>query len=316
MKNLLLVSAFVLVPTMAVSAEVPKDAQDYAIQNEILFLDADGEFRDEQTVTRLEFTLATVDHLYADQDVERCFEELAPSLPVKFRLLFGDVEKDTWYGKRLCEAMVVGLIDGDQDGNFRPFDTITAAEASKILTQAYGLVYPTLSQVRRPWYEGPMLALSMQGALGSQVAPGTSVTRVEMAKMFYALRNTQRYPEVRVIGGKTPSAPSATGDAPATQSAVATPETGTCAAYVQVIQERRGQKVSRRMLRKQVEDAYKNGTPDDPVANKILLGCPEFTVRTPGGALRVLGNTVPRRAEGEISTRALRAQAEYRPHTR
>lgn len=180
-------------------------AIDYVLTRQVMFPQADGAFHPGGFVTRLDFTLAIVDTFYREEDFEGCFRNIAPSLPVRFHLLFSDVDRESWFGKRLCVAMHAGLIGGDRDGAFRPFATITTAEASKIMARAYGIVYPSLSVQRMPWYRAPMLALSMRGAISGSAQPESFVTRQDMATMFYALRDQERYPRSRIIGQTFPA---------------------------------------------------------------------------------------------------------------
>lgn len=196
-----------LLPGVALAQTPTEDfaAAEYALEQEILFPHLDGEFHAKARVTRLEFTLATVDELYTSaKDNDGCFKNMAPSRSARYSLLFKDVPRDSWYGKRLCVAMHVGLISGDREGNFRPFASITNAEASKILAKAYGLTYPTTGELQRPWYWSSMTALSRRGAMPATAVPHLILSRQSMATMFYALRNQPRFPESRIIGSRTP----------------------------------------------------------------------------------------------------------------
>jgi hypothetical protein len=96
--------------------------------------------------------------------------------------------------------MRAGLFQGDRDGNFRPFDAISMGEASKIMARAYGLLYPSLPVSTKPWYEGPMLALSIRGAIAEDAKHSDILTNGAMATMFAALQDVERFPETRIIG--------------------------------------------------------------------------------------------------------------------
>lgn len=203
------------------------DAVEYTLQHQILSPRADRLFHGEEDVSRLEFVLATVDTLYKDENFSGCFHDIASSRPVTFTHLFGDVEKTTWYGQRLCVAIRSGLISGDHDGNFRPFATITAAEASKVLARAYGLLYSSQAEPPPVWYQGPMFVMKKYGAIGAQVKPQAPLSRSDMAEMFSAMRNVARYPETRDIGiaKELPAAasPSSIAQVAATQTTSAVP---------------------------------------------------------------------------------------------
>ncbi len=251
---MLLTLVAILVPLSASAASETESrlpAEDFALQQKILFPEDDGSFNKKGKVTRLEFTLATVNRLYSDEDFDNCFRNLAPSPRSRFRLLFTDVDRDSWYGKHLCVAMRAGLIKGDHTGAFRPFAPISTAEASSILARAYGLLYPPLHVTDQPWYEGPMLALSIHGAIGNDVLPRHPVSREEMATMFYALRYQQRFPESRIIGSQNAPTPSLRGvcGAPFSGSCATTPGNPSGFSLRSGIPV---QKLSHRLLRKQI----------------------------------------------------------------
>lgn len=205
-KFLLLAFIFLLMMPAVVSAQTltqkQQDAIDYVLENDVMYPNLDGEFSPDMVVSRLEFTLAAVDVLAHDADFEHCYRNIAPSQPPSFTLLFNDVGADEWYGKQLCMAIYEGMVAGDRDGNFRPYDTVTVAEASKILSRGYGLIYPAARPTGKAWYEAPMLSLEMKGAISSRMKPEAALTRVDMAVMFHALRGQQRYPLSRIIGFK------------------------------------------------------------------------------------------------------------------
>ncbi len=204
MRKLLLLtgSCFALLVPFAAAAQTvgSTPAMDYAIEQKILYPGSDGGLKPDGYVTRLEFTLATVDTLYPNENADHCFQDIASTPDSDFTLLFSDVDRESWFAKRLCIAMRAGLIKGDARGNFRPYAVITTAEASKILAKAYGLLYPPQYVTTQPWYEGPMLALSLRSAIPATASPSQPVTRQDTATMFYALRGQQRYPETRIIG--------------------------------------------------------------------------------------------------------------------
>jgi hypothetical protein len=207
MKKLLLAAgiALALFPAVASAQKATDQKQkaiDYVLEQDIMYTRSNGDFEADAAVTRLEFTLAAVDVLEHDANFETCFRNMAPSLPVSFTLLFNDVPADEWYGKQLCMAMYDGMVAGDRNGNFRPYDLITVAEASKVLSRGYGLIYPAPMPTGKPWYDAPMLAMEMKGAISSTMKPQAGLTRGDMAMMLYALKDQSRFPLSRIIGYK------------------------------------------------------------------------------------------------------------------
>lgn len=203
----LLADLFLGMPLASAAAVPSSEAIGYAVEHGILSTDIEGNFQPTGTVTRLEFTLAVVGRFYGNADFENCFRNLSPKLPVRFTKLFSDVNKTEPYGEELCVAMFSGLVSGNARGAFEPMRAITIGEASKIMATANGLTYPNLKGATHPWYWSSMTALSLHGALDERANPASTLTRIEMAQMFYALRNIQRYPESRIIGLRAPKTP-------------------------------------------------------------------------------------------------------------
>ncbi len=208
MRTLVIAALSLILPLQAFAAEggvtvLSREATEYATGIGAIIPPSDGEVDTRKPMTRLEFTLAVTHVLYPNEFEDGCFRDLSPTRTVTYTHLFGDVQKDTWYGKQLCVALRAGLIKGDRNGNFRPFDVITVAEASKILSQAYGFLYPSKNPSGLPWYWTSMEALRMRGALDASYQPSTPVTAGMTAQMFYALRTAERYPLSRMIGLQT-----------------------------------------------------------------------------------------------------------------
>ena len=84
----------------------------------------DGTFRPNEPITRAEFvTIATRFFDYAAQYEEGTFT---------------DVEGDEWYADYIQAGVDLGLIDGYEDGSYRPGENITRAEAATIVNRVLG----------------------------------------------------------------------------------------------------------------------------------------------------------------------------------
>ncbi len=59
-----------------------------------------------------------------------------PTIPTPTAKPFGDIELGQWYSAPIAYAKTLGWIGGYSDGTFRPFQTITRAEALKIILLA------------------------------------------------------------------------------------------------------------------------------------------------------------------------------------
>lgn len=338
MKHLLLLGALVLgiLPVPAFTAEVQQiqnPAVDYAVEQSIMFRSQNGDFHANGQVTRLEFVLAVINHLYRTADVERCYSDISPSQPVSYEKLFSDVARTDWYGKQLCVGMRAGLIQGNADGSFRPFATATTAEASKILAKAYGLAYA--ADPGEAWYTDAMSALSLRGAIAKSAAAGRYVTRGDMAKMFYGLRNVPRLtftpmmttmqeqatpattqPQTAPVAVPAPSMPTRRIVTTVTQddgciAALSGP--GSPGAAMMVLGQpalvRTVERNSHRVLRKKVEAAYENGTFAER-SSGILSRCKNtLAARSPGAAVMLLGIKARPDVVQRIPNRILQQQA-------
>jgi hypothetical protein len=184
----------------ALGAEDPAEA--YMEGLKIFSTFSDGEFHGERMLSRSEFAVAAVQYLEPTEIHDGCFWEIAPSYPPKYTLLFSDVRKDIAEATHLCAGMVTGIINGNEDGSFRPQKIITIAEASKMLAQGYGLTYPSLTPSGKPWYYASMRALMVRGGLESDASPHAPLRRKDAARMLYSLRFQERFPAMREVGKK------------------------------------------------------------------------------------------------------------------
>ena len=81
---------------------------------------ADGSYKPEQAVTRVEAIKMTINSQGFDDETDSCDEEL-----------FADTDEDEWYGKYLCVALKKGLLEEDENGNYVPAGEITRAQVSE-----------------------------------------------------------------------------------------------------------------------------------------------------------------------------------------
>lgn len=134
------------------------------------------------TIRRSTFVAAIVRRLYKPS--ERCFPKLSGS---DYSLLARDVEKDAPYGIDLCTAMRAGLMRGYSDNLFRPNAPVTRAEAAKALAKAFGLASDP-SDPMQPWSDNYVTVLMEIGALSADVDLDAPMTRNELSRMLWTLR--------------------------------------------------------------------------------------------------------------------------------
>ncbi len=99
---------------------------------------------------------------------------------------FPDV-KGQWFAKYVCTAKTEGIVSGYPDGTFKPEQSVSFAEASKIFSLAYK---QSIQNEGGDWYVPYVRALE-----SSQAIPATinglvkDLSRGEMAEMMWRLRN-------------------------------------------------------------------------------------------------------------------------------
>ncbi len=132
----------------------------------------DGTFKPENTINRAEFTKILV--LSSGKTVTggNCFQDVT----------------DQWFAPYICTAKEAGLLDGYPDGKFRPEQNINFAEASKIISNTYGLIKEEADADL--WYKNFVLSLEDYAAIPTSVLSfDKKITRAEMAEMMYRVKN-------------------------------------------------------------------------------------------------------------------------------
>lgn len=130
---------------------------------------SDGTFRPDRYINRAEFTKIVLTTIFSEDDL----------LPAES--CFSDVNKDAWYAKYVCTAKTADIIGGYTDGTFKPNQTITLAEALKIVLKINGIIYKEAAN----WYDGVMAKASEQNIV--TFAPATfdqKLTRSQMADII------------------------------------------------------------------------------------------------------------------------------------
>ncbi|MFA4891664.1 MAG: S-layer homology domain-containing protein, partial [Candidatus Gracilibacteria bacterium] len=126
--------AFSMVAFAGSFPDVPEDHVNYkAIQylKDHGYIGGYGDltFKPENEINRAEATRIIVSALNIAQDNEAV-------------VLFGDVPKDQWFFPYVMGAYKAGIVSGDDDGKFRPGDTINLAESLRIVSEALKIELP------------------------------------------------------------------------------------------------------------------------------------------------------------------------------
>jgi polyhydroxybutyrate depolymerase len=150
----------------------------------------DGTFRPYQTVTRAELVSLLLPASQAQQIT--CFKDL----------------ESLWYSNAVCEAKSLGLVTGYSDGTFRPDQSVSYAEALKLVLRVYQI--PIRGEADT-WYR-PYQQTAHNLALLSQYSyfPQALISRDAVANLLYKTiltREGQRLTFYSTACGTSPSVP-------------------------------------------------------------------------------------------------------------
>jgi len=103
---------------------------------------------------------------------------------------FADV-KTEWYAPFVCAAKARGWVHGYGNGTFRAAQTVTRAEAIKMIVTAFGIAIPTDTRASGDWYEPYFIAAEQAGILTSAetAEPARLETRGHIAELVYRALN-------------------------------------------------------------------------------------------------------------------------------
>lgn len=185
-KNLLcgIIAATTLFSSVSSFASVPADVQGTGFEEPIQVLaalkvmvgDGDGQFRPNDNLTRAEVTKIAI-HAMG-------LEEAAASAAGQSK--FPDVSTDFWANGYINLATSNGIIIGDDQGNFRPLDSITYAEAMTIMVRAIG--FEPVAVQKGGFPHGYVLVGSENG-LNKKVS-GTTHNPITRGNMAFLTVNT------------------------------------------------------------------------------------------------------------------------------
>jgi len=134
----------------------------------------DGTFKPDNLVTRAEFAKMIVCMLGLDAAAKSLEGEAVP---------FADVDADHWAAGHINVAQMMGIVNGYEDGTFRPDGNITYAEALKMVLAGMGYSEEGFLVVRWP---ATWIAKAIELELDEDltIVSGLPITRGEVAKLF------------------------------------------------------------------------------------------------------------------------------------
>lgn len=137
----------------------------------------DGSYKPDNTINRAEFMKIVMGEKYGDE------------LTAEQVDCFNDVDKE-WYAAYICLGKSKGIINGYDNGEFRPGQHISFVEAAKILANVYGL---DLGEEGFNWYEKYVHAFQTNGYIPSTIAElSKPITRAEMAELIWRIKEQKR----------------------------------------------------------------------------------------------------------------------------
>ena len=156
----------------------------YLRETDVISGYADGTFKPDQTVSRVEA-------------LKMIFEALDTELADGSKLTFPDVEKGQWYTDYVATAKTLGIVDGYPDGTFRPADPVNKVELIKMVLNAADIdVDPVV--IGDPYndvdnldwfaaYANHAKETNITTSSGSKFYPDEDMTRGEVAETIYRL---------------------------------------------------------------------------------------------------------------------------------
>ncbi|TWI59833.1 S-layer homology domain-containing protein [Halalkalibacter nanhaiisediminis] len=159
-----------------------KNNVEYLVGNGVLDGFTDGTFRPIENVTRAQAA-----------------KMLAVSLGLEViktpTLDFKDTKNDAWYAGYVAALVDAGIVEGYENGTFKPNASITRAAFAKMVVEAYNLEKDATAKVELndlvpgAWYEEYVTTLFSLGVVGGKGAgkfePNSNVTRAESAAFLH-----------------------------------------------------------------------------------------------------------------------------------
>lgn len=99
------------------------------------------------------------------------------------RYVFSDVSQSDWFYENVMRLVSSGIIDGFEDGTFRPYDGIQRAQAAKMLVAALG--YNDIAKNGGGYPNGYVLEASKLGIFKNTQAEASELTRADAIRMMY-----------------------------------------------------------------------------------------------------------------------------------
>jgi hypothetical protein len=158
---------------------------------------SDGTYKPDQVINRAEFTKIVIETTLPKGEDSDCGATWGDDGPGEGGG-FTDVTKYDWFVNYVCRAWIGLIVQGYEDGTFRPAANINFAEAAKIIANSFDLP----SAQTNVWYEGYVRVLADENAIPTSITRfDQNITRGEMAEMIYRLKAEVTDKESRTYEG-------------------------------------------------------------------------------------------------------------------
>lgn len=148
---------------------------------DILQGDENGELNLDQPVTRAELSKVVAVTMQMD----------GISYPENYGIIYEDVPSDHWAFSYIATLSGMGLLNGNPDGYFYPEDTVTYAEAAKVLVHMLG--YGIEAEELGGYPSGYLTSANRHGVTrGISVGPDDGLTREQTMRMIYNCLDADR----------------------------------------------------------------------------------------------------------------------------
>ncbi len=138
----------------------------------------DGTYKPNNSINRAEFLKIVVEAFYAAE-----FETYSD------KTCFTDVKAKEWYTKYVCFAKEQGIVNGYEDGTFKPASTINLVEALKITLKTFGYEYAASD----PWYKGLVEKAASKNFIPVDFTSfGQMMNRGQMADLITRIIKTEK----------------------------------------------------------------------------------------------------------------------------
>jgi hypothetical protein len=158
----------------------------------------DGTFKPDNRLNRAEFAkLIANPFILKNARVNDCLNENVDQDDMT--VFFPDVQRDAWYAPSVCVVRVAKIVNGYDDGTYKPNRTINVAEAMKMLASTFA--FDTKTEPDDAWYMPYARALAERNAIPSSIDNFSDpITRGEMAEILYRLKADRQDKASQSIG--------------------------------------------------------------------------------------------------------------------